>query len=82
MLVRILKTHLSPYLAYQMSRDFVLQEHGYHTKDPKVPNVGGRMREIKRAMKDSDGRLETSEKHTARQRVAPILPRFRTLMVR
>jgi hypothetical protein len=23
-----------------LSRDFVLQEHGYHTKDPKVSNAG------------------------------------------
>jgi hypothetical protein len=37
------------------------QEHGYHTKDPKVSNAGGYAREIKRAMKHGDGRLNTPE---------------------
>jgi hypothetical protein len=60
----------------------VSQEHEYHTKDPKISNAGGYMREIKRAMKHGDGRFNTLEKHTARQRASPILPRFRALVVR
>jgi hypothetical protein len=43
------------------SVDFVLQEHGYHTKDPKVSKAGGSTREIKRAMEHGNGRLNTSE---------------------
>jgi hypothetical protein len=39
----------------------VSQEHEYHTKDPKVSNAGGCTREIKRAMKHNDGRLDMSE---------------------
>jgi hypothetical protein len=41
--------------------DFVSQEHGYHGKDPKVSNAGGCTREIKRATKHGDGRLDTLE---------------------
>jgi hypothetical protein len=44
-----------------LSVDFVSQEHGYHTKDPKVSNAGGYTREIKRATKYGDGRLDTPE---------------------
>jgi hypothetical protein len=44
-----------------LSRDFVSQEHGYHTKDPKVSNAGACMREIKRATKHDDGGLDTPE---------------------
>jgi hypothetical protein len=40
------------------------------------------MREIKRAMRHGGGGLKTPEKHTARQRETPILPRFGALVVR
>jgi hypothetical protein len=36
-----LRRENGPYLACQMLRDFVSQEHGYHTKDPKVSNTWG-----------------------------------------
>jgi hypothetical protein len=29
-------TPTAPYLARQMSMDFVSQEHGYHTTDPRI----------------------------------------------
>jgi hypothetical protein len=40
------ETHHSPYLACQMSRDFVSQKHGVPDDGPQDLNVGGCTREI------------------------------------
>jgi hypothetical protein len=72
-----------PYLARQMSMDFVSQEHGVPHDGPNDSNAGGCTREILDRNETRRRKPRDAGKHNALQRGRhQALPRFRALVVR